>query len=112
MKYLSVFMLTLMLASPPAHADEKVDAAIRALDAITADAAKAQAYCAIVKEMFAAGEDEEKAEEVGLKMEQYLTSLGPDYLSAWQLAETLASESPEGKALDEAFDRLEEKCGD
>lgn len=112
MKYLPVVLFTLMLAGLPAHADEKVDAAIRALNDIEADAVKTQAYCAIVKEMFAAGEDEEKSEELEVKMEEYLTSLGTDYLAAWQLAEALAPGSEEATALDAAFDRLEEKCGD
>lgn len=111
MKYMPLLLAT-MLACASAHADERVDAAVRALDAIEADAGKLQGFCAIVKEMFAAGEDEQKSEELEAKMEQYLTSLGPEYLSAWELGEDLGQGSAEAARLEAAFERLEDKCVD
>jgi hypothetical protein len=112
LKYLPFLLATMMLVCPLAYADEKVDAAVRALDAMEADAGKMQGYCAIIKEIFAAGEDEEKGEELEAKMEQYLTSLGPEYASAWELGEALQEGSAEAAKLEAAFERLEDKCVD
>ncbi|MGE0004277.1 MAG: hypothetical protein AB7S92_01690 [Parvibaculaceae bacterium] len=112
MKYLIFSLVALGLAGAPARADEKVDAAIRALDALEADAGKLQGYCAIIKELFAAGEDDEKSEALEAKMEQYLTGLGPDYVAAWELGEDLAPGSDGAAKLDAAFERLEDKCVD
>jgi hypothetical protein len=109
LKYL-VLSLTIFLAvCSSARADEKVDAAIRTLDALEADPGKLQGYCAILKEMFAAGEDEAKNEPLEAKMEQYLTTLGPEYLAAWALGEDVAQGSDAAK-LESAFERLEDKC--
>lgn len=96
----------------PAFADERTDAAIRALDALEADPVKLEPFCAIIKEMSALGEgDDVKSEELEVKMEEYLTSLGPDYASAWSIGEDLDPSSPEAANLDAAFDRVEQKCG-
>jgi len=101
-----------LAVASPAFADEKADAAIRALDALEADPAKLEPFCAIVKEMSALGEgDDVKSEELEVKMEEYLTSLGPDYASAWSIGEDLDPSSPESASLDAAFDRIEQKCG-
>ncbi|MFO0992645.1 MAG: hypothetical protein U1E67_12040 [Hyphomicrobiales bacterium] len=97
----------------PAFADEKTDAAIRALDALEADPVKLEPFCAIVKEMSSLGEgDDVKSEELEVKMEEYLTSLGPDYASAWSIGEDLDPSSAEAAKLDAAFDRIEQKCGE
>ena len=97
----------------PAFADDKTDAAIRALDALEADPVKLEPFCAIVKEMSALGEgDDVKSEELEVKMEEYLTSLGPDYADAWSIGEDLDPSSPEAAKLDAAFDRIEQKCGE
>lgn len=107
----SLIALGLALASPT-FADEKTDAAVRALDALEADPVKLEPFCAIVKEMTALGEgDDVKSEELEVKMEEYLTGLGPDYADAWSLGEDLDPSSPEAAKLDAAFDRIEQKCG-
>ena len=51
----------LALASP-AFADEKTDAAIRALDELEADPAKLEPFCAIVKEMTRLGRGRRREE--------------------------------------------------
>ncbi len=107
----TLIFLGLALAAP-AYADEKTDAAIRALDALEADPAMFEPFCAIVKEMSSLGEgDDVKSEELEVKMEEYLTGLGPAYADAWGLGEELDPSSPEAANLDAAFDRIEQKCG-
>ena len=108
----ALFACAIALASP-VFADEKSDAAIRALDDLQADPAKLEPFCAITKEMSALGEgDDVKSEELEVKMEEFLTGLGPAYAAAWSLGEDLDPSSAEAAALDAAFDRLEQKCGD
>jgi len=111
-KLLFVLVACGLAVASPAFADEKADAAIRALDALEADPAKLEPFCAILKEMSALGEgDDVKSEELEVKMEEYLTSLGPDYATAWTIGEDLDPSSPESTSLDAAFDRIEQKCG-
>ena len=76
MKYLVLCLAIFLAVCSSARADEKVDAAIRALDALEADAGKLQGYCAILKEMFAAGEDEAKNEALEAKMEAVSDHVG------------------------------------
>ena len=106
------FLAGVMLVCTPVQADEKVDAAIRTLDALEADAGKLQGYCAILKEMFAAGEDEAKSAAIETKMEEYLTTLGPEYVAAWELGGDMAQVTDGADKLEAAFERLEDKCMD
>jgi hypothetical protein len=110
---LTIAILASVLASvSPAFADAKIDAAIRALDELEADPAKLAPFCAIANEMSQLGEgDDVKSEELEVKMEEYLTGLGPDFANAWTVGEDLDPSSPEAAALDAAFDRIEQKCG-
>ena len=110
--FFPLIAIGLALATP-AFADEKTDAAIRALDALEADPVKLEPFCAIVKEMSGLGEgDDVKSEELEVKMEEYLTSLGPDYANAWSIGEDLDPSSADAANLDAAFDRIEQKCGE
>ena len=113
MKLVFVLVACAIALASPARADDKFDAAIRALDDLEADPAKLEPFCAIVKEMAALGEDDDvKGEELEVAMEEFLDGLGPDYANAWSLGEDLDPSSPEAASLDAAFDRIEQKCGD
>jgi hypothetical protein len=107
-------------AAPAAEAEEQaepatpeqVDAAVKTISGLAADETKVAGYCAISKEMAAAPEtDEAKMEELGKKMDDYLTKLGDEYAEAFAVAETVAPETEQGKKLDEAYATLETKCG-
>lgn len=113
MKFLFILIAGGLALASPAFADDKTDAAIRALDALEADPAKLEPFCAIVKEMTALGEgDDVRSEELEVKMEEYMTGLGPEYADAWSLGEDLDPSSTEAANLDAAFDRIEQKCGE
>jgi hypothetical protein len=97
-----------------AEAEEPVDVAatIKTITALTNDATKVAGYCAISKELSAVKEtDTAKMEELGKKMDDYLTGLGEEYAEAFGAAESVAPESEDGKKLDAAFTALEDKCG-
>jgi hypothetical protein len=105
-------------AAPPAggaaEAEEPVDvnAAIKTITEFTADEKKVSGYCTISKEMAAVKEgDTAKMEELGQKMDTYLTGLGEQYADALSAAEGVAPESEDGKKLDTALGALEAKCG-
>ena len=79
---------------------------------MAADQKKASGYCNISKEMGALKEgDDKKSEELGKKMDDYLTSLGEPVVNAFDMAETVDPASEDGQKLDAAFTALDEKCG-
>lgn len=91
---------------------EEAAAAAEIISSIGEDQAKADGYCAIIKEMEAAPEDDEaKAEELSGKMDEYLAGLGEDVADAFATADSVDPESAEGQSLEEAFEELSEKCG-
>ena len=103
--------------TPPAEqgeapTKEEIEAAIKTINDMAGDPQKAAGYCAITKEMEALKEGEdEKAEELGKKMDDYLASLGDSVLDAFGIAEVVDPASEDGQKLDDAFGSLEEKCG-
>jgi hypothetical protein len=101
-------------AAGEAEATEPVDvnAAIKTISELTGDAKKVAGYCAISKEMAGIAEtDTAKMEELGTKMDTYLTGLGEQYAEAFEAAESVTPESEDGKKLDAALGALEDKCG-
>jgi hypothetical protein len=97
-----------------AEAEEPVDvnAAIKTITELTADEKKVAGYCAISKEMEGVKDgDTAKMEEVGKKMDAYLTGLGEQYADAFGAIESVAPESEDGKKLDITLGALETKCG-
>jgi len=95
----------------PAHAASvQVQSAIASLGKLETDPAKVEAFCKINADLEAAGDDAAKSEALDRQMEVFVRSLGPEYIAAWDLAEELNPESEDGKALNAAFDSLEDKC--
>jgi hypothetical protein len=92
-------------------AEEAAEAA-ELISSIGEDQAKLDGYCAIIKEMEAAPEDDEaKAEELYTKMDQYLAGLGDDVADAFAAADSVDPASAEGQAIEESLEDLSEKCG-
>lgn len=99
-------------AAAEAPSKEEAEKAAKAIDALADDQTKVQGYCAISKEMAGVPEtDTKKTEELGKKMDDYLTSVGADTAEAFGIAEAVDPESEEGKKIDAAFTKLEGKCG-
>jgi hypothetical protein len=130
MKYLFALTAICALLSAPVMAQDKtqapaaggaateaeppvdVNAAIKTITEFTADDKKVAGYCALSKEMSAVKDgDNAKMEELGKKMDTYLTGLGEQYVDAFSAAEAVAPESEDGKKLDTALGTLETKCG-
>lgn len=98
-------------AHPALAASAEAQAAVSALSQIEADATKLQEYCKIVGEMGAAEDDEAKFDELQQQFEDLLRSFGPQFEAVLTLSETADPETPDGQALEAAFDKLDEKCG-
>lgn len=91
---------------------EEVNAAAKAINAFVEDKAKLDGYCAILKEMEQVKEgDDAKAEELGQKMDTYISGLSEDVQDAFAVADSVAPESEDAKKIDEAFEKIDEKCG-
>ena len=103
-----------------AHAQQKppkttVADVQKVVKAITADKAKSQAYCDMAKledEIGAAEEkrDTKKVEELSKKADQLAEKLGPDYAKVVAGLEEVNPDSPEGRAINAAFEPLEKLC--
>jgi hypothetical protein len=91
---------------------EEIQAAAEVISGIAEDQAKVDGYCAIVKEMEAAPEDDEaKAEELSIKMDDYLAGLGEDVADAFATADSVDPEAEDGQIIGDALEELIEKCG-
>lgn len=95
-----------------APTSEEVDEAVKVINSIAEDKKKAQGYCDIATQMDNLKEGEEKkAEELGKKMDEYLTGLGENVPDAFAIAEVVDPESEDGQKIDVAFGKLYEQCG-
>ena len=111
MRRFAPFVAGALLLCTPAHAASvQVQSAIASLAKLETDAAKLEAFCKINAELEAAGEDPAKSEALDRQMEAFVRTLGPEYVAAWDLVEELKPDSEDGKALNAAFDSLEDKC--
>ena len=99
-------------AQPRTEAPVDVNAAIKTITEFTADEKKVAGYCAISKEIAAVKDgDDAKMEELGKKMDAYLSGLGQQYVDAFAATDPSRPESEDGKKLDAALGALETKCG-
>jgi hypothetical protein len=101
-----------VLAYPAAAAvSPNVQAAIKTINALAANAGQMKGFCAIMKEMESAGDDEAKMKPIEAKLQAFMQKLGPAYESALKLAEEANPDSEDGKAIQAALDQLDAKCG-
>lgn len=99
-------------AAPPPPSAEEVDAAAKTITDLAADKERVAKYCAIVKEMDTLQEgQDQKAEELGKRMDEYISGEGEEIQNAFAVAELVDPESDQGPKLDEAFGKLDEACG-
>ena len=98
-------MLAGVLAAGPAlAASPNVEAAVKSLAKIEADAAKFQAYCKLIQDMGDVPEqDVAKADVLESQLEDLIESMGDEIANAWELASTAGSQSDDGKAFEAAF---------
>ena len=97
-----------LIAASAFAADPKIDSAIQVFKQTQQDAGKLKTFCAMSQSMEAAGENEDSATKATI--DGYLTKLGPDFEAAWKTSKETDQNSPEGRALNDAVDKLGGKC--
>lgn len=101
--------ITLFLVTTPAlAASPQVEDAIKVLQAVGADANRLKTFC----EMMQIDEKMDEKEDPALKaqIDKLLDQVGADFKAAWKAVENIDENSPDGKVLNAAADRLEDKC--
>ena len=101
----------LLGAGPTLAASPEVESAAKSLAQIEADPSQLQSYCRIIKDMDAAGDSEAKFDALEKQLKELLRSFGPQFEQVIALSEDTPSDSPDGQALEEAFRKLDDKCG-
>lgn len=92
-------------------ASPQIEAAVKTLAKIPADAAKFETYCNLLGEMESVPEtDTAKSEELDEKLEDIIESYGADVVQAWDLVSETDPETDDGKAVAAAFEAMEDKC--
>lgn len=101
---------------PPAKGPKPTPADVqRVVASITADRAKLQAYCEMMKldEEIAKAEeskDMKKAEALAKQADEMSQKLGPEYANLMERLEQVDPSSPEGQRLSAAFEPLDKRC--
>ena len=104
-----VAALAVCLAQCPAlAASAKVDAAVKTFKALATDPARMKIFCDMGKAMDEAGDQPSPAADA--KVDGFMKQLGPEFETAWAVAEGLDDNSPDGKAYNNALDELAGKC--
>jgi hypothetical protein len=108
MRALAVPIALSLMIIPTLAASPKIEAAIKAFQAVGADANRLKTFCELMKI------DEQHAQKTDpslqARMDKLLDELGADFKAAWDTAETIDQASEDGKALDAALDQLENRC--
>jgi len=89
-------------------ASPQIEAAIKTLGAVGADAGRLKAFCALNKAMQALGENDDPAAET--QIDGLLKQLGGDFETAWNAGDDLDESSADAKEFYDALDALEDKC--
>ena len=98
-----------LTSQPASAASPEVEAAVKTISEIAADATRFRAYCNVVKEMEAAEDNDAKYNALVQQMEGLLRSFGPQYEPVVELAESDLEPADE-QAIEEAFDNLDGRC--
>jgi hypothetical protein len=112
-RLLALPIVAALTATPILAASANVEAAIKSLAKIEADAGKFQTFCKLIKDLDDVPEqDMAKAESLETQLENLLKSIGFDVLQAWDLGADLDAQSDDGKAFEAAVEAIEAKCPD
>jgi hypothetical protein len=94
--------------TPAFGANEKVEAAKKAFQSVSADPAKVKTYCEMAKVMEDAGDQVDPDTET--KIQTLIKDLGPDFETAWNTGGELDENSEDAKVYNAALDDLSNKC--
>jgi hypothetical protein len=110
MRALAAAISLFLVTTPALAASPQVEAAVKAFQAVGLDTQRLKAFCEMMQIDDKMGDKEDPA--LNAQIDKLLDRLGADFKSAWNTFEDIDENSPDGKALDAALDRLEDKCPD
>ena len=100
--------LSLMTITAALAASAQIEAAVKVIQTVGTDASRLQIFCELMRI------DEQNAGKADpvleARMDKLLDQLGADFKAAWDTAETIDEGSEDGKVLNAALDRLEDRC--
>jgi hypothetical protein len=96
-------------ASMVSAASPAVDASIKKIQGVVADAGKMQLFCELDDALEAAPEDKEDP-AIEKQIDDLVERLGPDFATAWDAGEAVPEESADGKEFLAALDAIGDKC--
>jgi hypothetical protein len=100
--------LSLMTITAALAASAQIEAAVKVIQTVGTDASRLQIFCELIRI------DEQNAGKADpvleARMDKLLNQLGADFKAAWDTAETIDEASEDGKVLDDALDRLSDRC--
>ena len=109
-KILAAAVVVGLLVLPALALDPKVATAVKAFEAVAADAAKLKTYCDMSKTMGEADETDAENTDLDKKIQGFMDTLGPDVVAAFDAGEDLDPDSADGKAYDAAIEKLDGMC--
>jgi len=98
----------LLMTTVTFAASLNVEGAITVFQAVGTEANKLKAFCELmdIHEQM----DDKPDQDLETLMDKLLDQLGSNFKEAWQIAQDADERSPDGRALNAALERLEEKC--
>jgi hypothetical protein len=108
MRAIAAVLALSVISAPALAATPKVEAAIKAFQAVGADANRLKTFCALMKIDEKMGDKKDPLLEA--QFDKLLDELGADFKAGWDVVEDIDERTPDGKALNDALDRLEDKC--
>jgi hypothetical protein len=111
-KILAAIAVCGFFVAPALAVSANVESAVKAFDAVAADAGKLKTYCEINNVMSTASDDDDdaKSEALDKQVQALMKELGPEFEAAFETGADLDPESEDGKAYDAAIDKLDGKC--
>ena len=108
MRALAAAIALFLITTPAPAASPQVEAAIKVLQAIAADAGKLKIFCEMSFLDEKMGDKDDPT--IQAQIDKLANQLGADFIIAWAAIDAIDENSPDGKALSAALDQLEDKC--
>lgn len=112
-RYALPIAICCVLAVSPATANQQVDNAKRVFAEVGSDPEKLGTYCAMLDAMYAMNGNEADPERRAGYEKAYdslITTLGPEFRSAWEAGDSLAGDATGAKEYRVASEELEARC--
>jgi hypothetical protein len=108
MRALAAAIALFLITTPAPAASPQVEAAIKVLQAIAADAGKLKTFCEMLFLDEKMGDKDDPT--IQAQIDKLANQLGSDFIIAWAAIDAIDETSPDGKVLSAALDAVSDKC--